>query len=260
MIYDIYVVVRETGQVIHATEDEWCRVREIQPGREWTYGFEELKGQPAPDYDYDEPRLHVEKTDERLQLTVEEYGGTYHVDVYAFNRLVFSGVGGPERRGVGASAIVELPEVPPVLVPPAPPPAPPPVPPPPAPPEWRPVTDRLDLIEKKLEDLLSLLGTIEEKMENLAVKANSYSVVTIDLGTARPTLTEYTIGGFALTVYECTGTFDIRIGTISTDVITVEPLTYPSMLVIDRIDFTRFYIRNAAQPGKQAVLIVWRRE
>jgi len=275
-IYDIYVIVKETGVVIHAYESEWCRIETVTPGREWLYGFEELKGQPNPDYDFDEPLIRVEKTDNRLQLWLEEYNGVYHADVFAYNRLVFSNVGGPERSGVGASAIVELPKVPPV--PPA-----PPAPPAPPPPGWEAIAERLDRIFMKLDDIKREMITppipvvipeipgipppapeiwkpITDRLDLLVRRANSYSVVTIDLGTARPTLTEYTVGGFALTVYKCTGTFDIRIGTIATDVITVEPLTYPSMLVIDRMDFTRFYIRNSAQPGKEAVIIVWRRE
>jgi hypothetical protein len=265
MIYDISVLVKETGAVVHATESEWCRVREIQADREWQYGFEEMKNQPSPDFDYNEPLLDVEKKDNRLQLTIMEYHGRFHVDVFAFNRLIWRNVGGPERRHVGDSVIVELPEVPPT-VPPAPPPVPPPpVPPiPPAPPEWTPVTDRLDKLIEKLQTfevgILEKLQEIDVKLAFPAIRANTYSVVNIDLGTARPTLTEYAIGGFAMTVFKCTGTLDIRIGNITTDVITIEPLTYPSMLVIDRMEFTRFFIRNTAQAGKQAVLIVWRRE
>jgi len=250
-VYDIYVMVKETGAVIHASESEWCRIEEIKPGREWNYGFEEMKGQPSPDYDYDEPLLHVQKIDGRLQLTIKEYHGGFHVDVFAFNQLVWRDVGGPEHRHVGDSVIVELPEiVPPV---PAPPPAPPPFPPPPAPPEWKPATDRLDLI-------YALLQEIKAEMVPLVIRANTYSVVTIDLGTARPTLTEYPVSGFAVTIFKCTGTMDLKLGNITTDVITIEPLTYPEMIVIDRMDFDRFFIRNTAQAGKEAVLIVWRRE
>ena len=248
-IYDISVVVKETGAVIHASESEWCKIETVQPGREWTYGFEEMKGQPNPDYDYDEPLIHVEKRDGSLQITLCKYGGRFHVDVYAFNRLLWRDVGGPERRHVGESLIVELlkPIAPPV-VPPA-----PPRPPPPAPPEWAPVTDRLDAIHALLKD-------VKEEIAPLPVKANTYSVVTIDLGTARPSLTEYTVKGSAITIFKCTGTFDLKIGDLATDPITIEPLTYPSMIVIDRIEFNRFYVRNASQPGKQAVIIVWRRE
>jgi len=272
MIYDISVLVKETGAVVHATESEWCRVREIQADREWQYGFEEMKNQPNPDFDYNEPLLDVEKKDNRLQLTIMEYHGRFHVDVFAFNRLVWRNVGGPERRHVGDSLIVELPEVPlaPPAVPPVPPTPPAPPVPSPAPPEAKPITDRLDVIISwiasfkplvdKLQELMGKLQEIKAEMETYPVRANTYSVVNIDLGTARPTLTEYAIGGFAMTVFKCDGTLDIRIGDVTTDVITIEPLTYPSMLVIDRMEFTRFFIRNTAQAGKQAVLIVWRRE
>jgi hypothetical protein len=269
MVYDISVLVRETGAVVHATESEWCRVREIQPEREWIYGFEEMKGQPTPDYDYNEPVLHVEKRDGRLQLTIKEYHGRFHVDLFAFNRLIWRNVGGPERRHVGASLMVELPEVAPAppAVPPVPPTPPVPEVPPPAPPEAKPIADRLDIIISWIASFKPLVDKLQDKlqeikaeMETYTVRANTYSVVTIDLGTERSTLTEYTVGGFAMTVFKCTGTMDLQIGDVTTDVITIEPLTYPEMIVIDSMEFTRFFVRNAAQAGKEAVLIVWRRE
>jgi hypothetical protein len=264
-IYNIYVVVKETGATIYAHESEWCRIITVKHGREWFYGFEEMKDQPNPDYDYNEPILHVEKLDGRLQLTLREYHGRFHVDLYAFDRLILRNVGGPERKHVGASLIVELPEVPPAPppVPPVPP-APPEMPPPaPAPPEAKPVTDRLDIIISwiaSFKPLMDKLQEIKAEMETFAIKANTYSVVTIDLGTARPTLTEYSIGGFAMTVFKCTGTMDLKLGDVTTDAITIEPLTYPEMVVIDRMEFARFFVRNTAQTGKEAVLIVWRRE
>jgi hypothetical protein len=262
-IYAICVVVKETGATIYASETEWCKITTLKPGREWFYGFEEMKDQPNPDYDYNEPILHIEKLDGRLQLTVSEYQGRFHVDLFAFNRLIWRDMGGLERRHVGDSVIVELPEVPP---PPVPVPAPPvPVPPPPpAPPEWRPVTDRLDKLIEKLQiievRLSEKLQAIDVKLALPAIRANTYSVVTIDLSTARPTLTEYSISGFAMTVFKCTGTLDLRLGDITTDVITIEPLTYPAMMVIDRMEFERFFVRNTAQTGKEAILIVWRRD
>jgi hypothetical protein len=265
-IYNICVVVKETGATIYASETEWCRITTVKPGREWLYCFEEMKDQPNPDYDYNEPVLHVEKLDGRLQLTVREYQGRFHVDLYAFDRLILRNVGGSERKHVGASLIVELPEVPavipkpPVPVPPTPPEMPPPA---PAPPEAKPVTDRLDIIISwiaSFKPLMDKLQEIKSEMENFVVKANTYSVVAIDLGTARPTLTEYSIGGFAMTVFKCTGTMDLKLGDVTTDTITIEPLTYPEMVVIDRMEFVRFFVRNTAQTGKEAVLIVWRRE
>jgi len=256
-VYDIYVIVKETGVKIHASEEEWCRIREIQPGREWTYGFEEMKGQPQPDYDYDEPLIHVENRDGVLQLTISKYEGKFHVDIYAFNRLIWRDVGGPERKHVGESLFVKIPEVVPPPVPVAPPvpapPAPPIVPPPPAPPEVKPITDRLDLI-------ISWLAELKRELALLPIRANTYSVFTIDLTPERTDFEQRNISGFAITVYKCTGTMELKIGNITTDAIQIEPLTYPEMLVIDRMEFDRFYYRNAAQPGKEAVLIIWRRE
>jgi hypothetical protein len=63
-----------------------------------------------------------------------------------------------------------------------------------------------------------------------------------------------------MTVYKCDGTFEIKLGDKATDTIMVEPLTYPSMLVFDRVEFSKFFVKNAAQAGRQAILIVWRRE
>jgi len=200
-VYDIYVMVKETGTIIHA---------------------------------------------------IKKYHGGFHVDIFAFNRPVWRDVGGPEHNHVGDSAIVELPEIVPPI--PTPPPVPtPPIPPPPAPPEWKPIADRLDLIYEKLKD-------VKTEITPLPIKANTYSVLTIDLETERSTLTEYPVSGFALTIYKNDGTFDLKIGDIPTDTITIDPLTYPSMILFDRIDFDRLWIRNTAQTGKQAILIVWRRE
>ncbi|GAH04691.1 unnamed protein product, partial [marine sediment metagenome] len=224
-------------------ERDWCRVVESVPG-EWFYCFEDMKGQPSPDYDFDEPVLHIERRDGQIQITVRNYGGKFHSDVFAFDRLIWRDVGGVEGNHVGDSKIVDLPEFPPV-------PEAPPAPPTPTPAE-EPLAFRLDLILEVLKDM-------KGEMETLAVKANTYSVTNIDLSTARTTFATFTTAGFAMTVFSCTGTMDLRIGDIASDPITVAPLAYPQTLVIDRMDFKRFYVRNVAQPDKSAVLIIWKR-
>jgi hypothetical protein len=121
-VWDISVIVKETGVTIHASESQWCRIRTVKAGSEWIYGFEEAKGQPNPDYDYNEPVLSIEKRDDSLQLTVAQYHGRFHVDVFAFGKPIFRNVGGTEKRLVGALRIVKIPTVAPKPpTPPAPP-------------------------------------------------------------------------------------------------------------------------------------------
>jgi len=254
-IFDIYIMVNETGAIIHSNETDWCIIREQVPGREWLYCFEDMKGEPLPDLDYDEPVLHVEKLNGIIQVSVWQYGGEFHSDVFVFGRMIWRGVGGIEGIHVGDSVIVALPEAPPPEIPPVIPPVMPPEAPPitPAPPAWKPMTDPLDAIITKLWD-------IKDEIRPIAIKANTYSIRQIDLSTARLTFEEFTTGGFAMTVYRCNGFMDIRLGDIATDGIPIAPLVYPQMMVIDRMDFDKFFIRNAAQAGLNATVIVWKRE
>jgi len=277
-IFDIYVLVKETSTIIHASEAEWCMVSTSVPGREWLYRFEETKGQPFPDADYEDPVLHVEKLDGRLQLSIYRYSGQYHVDVFAFGRPIWRDVGGAEGSQVGDSSFVELPEHPPVFPPPTPPVAPPVVSPgvpevipevpvdvvpevpievvvevePPLPIDWAPVTDLLEDIKEKMSN-------IKDEMEQMVIKANTYFVREINLTTDR-TLEEFTTGGFAMTILICTGSMWITLGDIATDPIPIAPLAYPQTFVIDKMDFKRFYVSNSPQPGLTATIIVWRRE
>jgi len=258
-IFDIYIIVNETGAIIHATETDWCIVRTQVPGKEWLYHFDDRKGQPFPDQYYDAPVIHVERLNGRLQVSIWQYGGTLHVDVFVFGRVIWRGVGGVEGVHVGDSVIVELPEAPPLEMPPeVPPEVVPPtpgVPPvfPPAPPEWKPLTDPLDAIITKLWD-------IKDEIRPIAIKANTYSVVPVDLATARLAFVEVSIGGFAMTIYKCTGSMEVKLGDLATDGIPIDPMIYPQMVVIDRMDFPRFYVSNSAQTGREATIIVWKRD
>jgi len=258
-IFDIYIMVNETGAIIHATETDWCRVRTQVPGREWLYCFEDMKGQPFPDLDYDEPVLHVERLNGRIQVSVWQYGGDFHSDVFVFGRVIWRGVGGVEGKHVGDSVIVELPEVPPPEMPPGVPPEvippTPGVPPvlPPAPPEWKPLTEPLDAIITKMWE-------IKDEIRPIAIKANTYSVVPVNLATARLAFVEVNIGGFAMTIYKCTGSMEVKLGDLTTDGIPLDPMVYPQMIIIDRMDFPRFYIKNAAQTGRNATIIIWKRD
>jgi len=258
-IFDIYIIVNETGATIHASETDWCKIRTQVPGKEWLYCFEDMKGQPFPDLDYDEPVLHVERLNGLIQVSVWNYGGEFHSDVFVFGRMIWRGVGGVEGSHVGKSVIVELPEVPPPEMPPGVPPEvippTPGVPPvlPPAPPEWKPLTEPLDAIITKMWE-------IKDEIRPIAIKANTYSVVPVNLATARLAFVEVNIGGFAMTIYKCTGSMEVKLGDLATDGIPLDPMVYPQMIIIDRMDFNRFYIKNSAQPGREATIIVWKRD
>jgi len=90
-------------------------------------------------------------------------------------------------------------------------------------------------------------------------RANDYDVHTLDLGTAR-TLEEIPMKGFALTIFKCTGTMELRLNKRTARPIPVEALSYPEMIIIDWMDFDTLFVTNTAQSGKEAVLIAWRRE
>lgn len=258
-IYDIHIVVKETGEVIKADEDEWCIKRTLEPGREWLYRFEDMKGQSFPDYDYNNPTLHVEKLDGSIQISITGYSSRFHSDIYAYDKLLWLDAGGVENNHLGESLIVILPEVPPPAPPPVAPPLPPVAPPEaptpiePAPPEWRPVTDPMDKIIEKL-------WSIKEEIRPITIKANTYKVSNINLSIARSSFQTFNVPGFAMTIYKCTGEMEVSIGDLATDGIPIEPMVYPQMLVIDRMDFEKFYVKNSAQPGKEATIIIWRRQ
>lgn len=130
-VWDIGIRNRRTNVWIHASEDEWCKKEEVEPGRVWRYKFEYFKPPTPhgirPDYDYDEPVLKITKKNNSLDIMIEDFGGVYTVDVYAFGELLWADVGGVTRRHVGAVKTVAIPAVPPPVAPPPAPAAPPPV-------------------------------------------------------------------------------------------------------------------------------------
>jgi len=139
-----------------------------------------------------------------------------------------------------------------VPVPPAPPVVPvvrPPVVIPPAPPEWRPVTDRLEQLAEELR----------VSLKPLLMRANAYRVETLDLGKDRDKA-ELALEGFALTVFKNEGTIKLRFNARSEDEITIEPLTFPEMVVFDWFTFSKVFITNTVQSGKEATLIALRRK
>lgn len=137
-MWDIKIYVRRSGVWISASEDKWCRKKEVEPGHIWRYGFEYSKPTGAkpripspvgrPDFDFDEPVLLITKTDDELKILLEDFGGIYKVDIYVFNKLLWAKAGGITRSHVGDTKTVPIPTVPyPPIVPP--PPRPPVIPP-----------------------------------------------------------------------------------------------------------------------------------
>ena len=145
--------------------------------------------------------------------------------------------------------VTEVVVPPPTVIPPTPPPTLPPT----LPPETK-------YIEERFEAIYYVLWDIKEEIRPITIKANTYKLRSINLSIARSAFETIYIPGFALTVLKCTGTMDMIIGDKATDSITIEPILYPQMLVIDRMDFDRFFVKNSAQPGKTATIIVWRRQ
>jgi len=149
-----------------------------------------------------------------------------------------------------------------VPVPPAPPVVPvvrPPVVIPPAPPEWRPVTDRLEQLAEELRVSREHLRDVKERLKPLLMRANAYRVETLDLGKDRDKA-ELALEGFALTVFKNEGTIKLRFNARSEDEITIEPLTFPEMVVFDWFTFSKVFITNTVQSGKEATLIALRRK
>lgn len=97
VVYSIWIHVNNTGAEHHAGT-KYCRITEVAPGV-WEYNFEDLDenlGQ-SPDWDYNEPRLQVEKIEDDIKVTFLGYEGGYSAEVYYErsyeNTLIFAQVG-----------------------------------------------------------------------------------------------------------------------------------------------------------------------
>ena len=106
----------------HTVDSKYCKVQEITPGATYRLMFEDrdlefvqkLGGPswswPAPDFDYDEPVLLVERVDDLVRVTVERYGGRLSCDVYYKDQKILEGVGGPFGMHVGETVQFTIPE------------------------------------------------------------------------------------------------------------------------------------------------------
>ena len=116
----------------HRVESKYCKITEIVPGKEYKLGFEDMDqefydrlkiklGWSPPDWDFDEPILHVTKINNSIYTTVEKYGGGYTSDIYFFDKVIFFQVGGVFGMNVGKSTKIGIPEeaipAPPIPIP-----------------------------------------------------------------------------------------------------------------------------------------------
>lgn len=92
-VYPLWIHVHNTG-VDHYAGTKYCRITDVSPGV-WYYNFEDLDEElgETVDWDYNEPRLLVEKLDGSIRVTVEEYDGGYHSAVRYSGQLLFPWVG-----------------------------------------------------------------------------------------------------------------------------------------------------------------------
>lgn len=105
-LYPLWENVRDTG-AIHWAGTKYCHITDFAPGV-WYYNFEDLdenKGE-TPDWDFNEPRLLVESLDGTLRITVEEYDGSYHADIWYADQLLWERVGGIDDNHVGENTVV----------------------------------------------------------------------------------------------------------------------------------------------------------
>ena len=104
----LWIHVINTGED-HRAGTQYCNIIENAPGENWSYYFEDENetfwggGEP----DYDEPVLFVEKLGGNLRITIEEYDGIYHSDVYYSDQLLWNWVGGLEHAHVGENTEVQ---------------------------------------------------------------------------------------------------------------------------------------------------------
>ncbi len=115
----------------HRIQSEYCHIQTIVAGKEWRLGFEDRDEAfgPSPDWDYDEPLLHIVRTNDDLTVTIEKYGGWAFSAIYYGDTLLWDKVGGMLHYNVGQTATTPI-------LPGAEPPPPPPPPPPPLSLEW----------------------------------------------------------------------------------------------------------------------------
>lgn len=89
VVYPIWIHVNNTG-VDHYAGTKYCRITEITSGV-WEYNFEDLDEELGqnPDWDYNEPRLQVEKIGDNIRVTFLGYEGGYTAEVWYSGTWLF---------------------------------------------------------------------------------------------------------------------------------------------------------------------------
>ena len=106
----------------HTIESKYCKVEEIVPNSEWNIGFEDIDEASirTPDWDFDEPLLHIVRSGDYLIVTMRLYGGWWYSDIYYGETLLFKEAGGFFGRHVGSTKSIGTGAVPPPPPPPTP--------------------------------------------------------------------------------------------------------------------------------------------
>jgi len=122
---------------------------------------------------------------------------------------------------------------------------------------------KIPAIQLPKEEFLAIFVDALEKHGALKFADDLY-VETIDLSKDRSTsnkIEEFSkLKGIALTIFRNTGTFDLYINEKDDNhKLTLDALTYPQTFLLDWFRLKTVYIGNAAQSGKEAKLIAWKR-
>jgi hypothetical protein len=96
-IYPFWIHVCNTG-VDRYAGTKYCKITEVGTGK-WYYSFEDSD----LNYNYNEPRLLVERLAGSLRITIEAFAQdeNYYVDIYYSSHLIEGFVGGPWGNHVG---------------------------------------------------------------------------------------------------------------------------------------------------------------
>ena len=111
-----FFIVTDTSWAEHKADSGYCRVTTLQKDKEWLLGFEEgdenyALSDPSfkPDWDFDEPVLHLIRTDNVLNVTTQKYGGYIHACRVNYGTTVlFARVGGAAERHIGETIGLNL--------------------------------------------------------------------------------------------------------------------------------------------------------
>ena len=89
VVYPIRINIIDTG-LDHYSGTKYCRITEIASGV-WEYNFEDLDEEHGqhPDWDFNEPRLLVERIGDNIRITFLEYDGGYSAYVYYSSTRLF---------------------------------------------------------------------------------------------------------------------------------------------------------------------------